>query len=1213
VARRALRAASSGAVKLRPHYGPPHVEHVIGGLAALVSPSRQLQCNASAEPSSPANSFVSHELRDAHARVWLIRDVAQDAPNPVNSGFAAIAQLFPIEVRNRALGYVGRQAIQRIPTSDQNTLAARVTGTHEYVAAFKRSGNRLDYACSCPFFFEHAKACKHLFALSLQCVSSELVKNAATCASFSPNGDILKSLGEELDEPDDHDELDHEHKDSFGRPLVGVRIGQRSSSWRDLAARAATHHDADEHGKIELLYFLTPGLGPNETTLAVGQRQVGAAADTFRSVERLEPDAFLYDLDRELYGLLPASLTAHQYYPPSNLRRIILTPFTAPSVLRKLAQSGRCRVVPSDLRRERDLAWFCFSRGEHVSQRRRQEPGYDFGSMLAWPLLSFEDPEEYRLLLKLIEQDKKGPKSARMFEIEPELFLDGERRSVWSVRYVHTDGTLILGSELLRCAATDTPWLIALLTQPTLGHLTEAEIPEFVERVLGRRGVSEVILPADYERVERQAPTALLELEAPGGRKLRGRVSFDYGERQIPAEQASPVMIEGCRVWERDRDAERDAFDLLRRLGFVGKLLGNSRTPNLGVAIEEKRVAIAIRELLAVGWLVRAEGKRYRSAKGFAIEVDSGIDWFEVKGSAKFDGADLPFPKLLAAIKHKQHVVDLGDGSFGVLPEEWMQRWGLVAELSAEKGDTLRFSSRQIGLAEALLSALPEDGSGARGLRALERKVSEFRSVEAVSPPQGFIGTLRPYQAQGLGFLTTLGKLGFGVCLADDMGLGKTIQVLAYLLAAHQRRGKTKPTLVVVPRSLLSNWRDEASRFTPELSIRTHWGPDRLRKKEALSAPGVVLTTYGTLRLDIALFGEVDFGCVVLDEAQAIKNKHSTTSKCAKLLSAERRIAMSGTPVENHLGELWSLFEFLNPGLLAELPALRRALESSKPSEQVLKLVRTLVRPFVLRRTKREVAKELPERVEQTLLVDLEPGERALYDELFVHYQASIAKKVAQSGVERATPHLLEALLRLRQAACHPGLIDKNRRGESSSKVDCLLERLRALREEGHRALVFSQFTSLLSIVRERLTDEQIPFEYLDGKTRDRAACVERFQSDPSIGVFLISLKAGGVGLNLTGADYVFILDPWWNPAAEAQAIDRAHRIGQTRNVIAYRLLAKGTVEERVAQLQTQKRDLVAGILGGDQALSSRLTRGDLEALLSLTSPSGLPLDAVDR
>jgi SNF2 family DNA or RNA helicase len=317
------------------------------------------------------------------------------------------------------------------------------------------------------------------------------------------------------------------------------------------------------------------------------------------------------------------------------------------------------------------------------------------------------------------------------------------------------------------------------------------------------------------------------------------------------------------------------------------------------------------------------------------------------------------------------------------------------------------------------------------------------------------------------------------------------------------------------------------------------------------------------------------------------------------LVKAEHRLALSGTPIENHLGELWSLFEFLNPGLLGRSSPLSTGAGRAKVDDVTRDLVARALRPLLLRRTKAQVAPELPERVEQTLYVDLERRERELYDELRDHYRAALLRRIDRDGMGRSTMHVLEALLRLRQAACHPGLIDKHRAGEQSSKLDLLFDRLRDVGEEGHKALVFSQFTTLLGIVRRRLDEEKIPFEYLDGRTRDRSARVERFQGDPKCGLFLVSLKAGGLGLNLTAAEYVFLLDPWWNPAVEAQAIDRAHRIGQTRAVFAYRLIAKDTVEERVTDLQQQKRELADAILRADGSLIGGLRREDLELLLS--------------
>jgi SNF2 family DNA or RNA helicase len=407
-------------------------------------------------------------------------------------------------------------------------------------------------------------------------------------------------------------------------------------------------------------------------------------------------------------------------------------------------------------------------------------------------------------------------------------------------------------------------------------------------------------------------------------------------------------------------------------------------------------------------------------------------------------------------------------------------------------------------------------------------------------------------------------------------------------------------TLIVVPRSLVFNWKSEAARFAPKLKVLDHTGLGRQGSSSSFKDYDIVLTTYGTLRMDAALLAEFRFDTCILDESQAVKNAETDTAKAVRLLQADHRLALSGTPVENHLGELWSLFDFLNPGMLGRTGLFGRTAGTARTLEpETRDLLAQAVRPFILRRTKDQVAKDLPAKTEQTIYCDLESEQRALYDELREHYRQSLLSRVNTLGLKRTKIQVLEALLRLRQAACHPGLIDKKRAEESSAKLEALLPQLQELVEEGHKVLVFSQFTSLLALVRSRLDKQGLQYEYLDGRTRDRAERVERFQTDADCKLFLISLKAGGVGLNLTAAEYVFLLDPWWNPAVEAQAIDRTHRIGQSKPVFAYRLIARNTVEEKVLELQKSKRELADAILGGEGRVLADLKREDLELLLS--------------
>jgi len=431
------------------------------------------------------------------------------------------------------------------------------------------------------------------------------------------------------------------------------------------------------------------------------------------------------------------------------------------------------------------------------------------------------------------------------------------------------------------------------------------------------------------------------------------------------------------------------------------------------------------------------------------------------------------------------------------------------------------------------------------------------------------------------------------------MGTGKTVCTLAFLQSLEERDPDGPASLIVMPRSLLFNWEREAATFTPDLRVAVHHSAVRSLNPAQFDRYDLVLTTYGTMLRDIELLRRYRFRYVILDESQAIKNPLSETAKAARLLNARRRLALTGTPVENSTLELWSQFAFLNPGLLGNLDYFRETFVTpieKKQSADAAQFLRKLVYPFILRRTKDQVAPELPPRSERVLEVEMEPAQRRLYIKQRDYYRALLLGLIDNAGIDNARMQVLEGLLRLRQICNHPRLIEPDFRG-SSGKFELLIETLETLAAEGRKALVFSQFVQMLTLIREALDARRIPYAYLDGQTRQRQQEVDRFQSDETLPFFLISLKAGGVGLNLTAADYVIHVDPWWNPAVEMQATDRTHRIGQEKPVFVYKLVTRDSVEEKILHLQNRKRELVEQLITADASMLKALTREDVEAL----------------
>ncbi|MBX2814040.1 MAG: DEAD/DEAH box helicase [Myxococcales bacterium] len=687
----------------------------------------------------------------------------------------------------------------------------------------------------------------------------------------------------------------------------------------------------------------------------------------------------------------------------------------------------------------------------------------------------------------------------------------------------------------------------------------------------------------------------------PKIRRSTTEVVFGYDDLQVSQQDtySGIVVADEKRILFRDFAKERS---WLRRLITAGV---ESTIDNTFVVKSSVVPGLELK-MVELGANIQREGVCLRKAGQSRLQLNSGPGWFELDGQIDFSGMLVELNSVLSVVQDGSHRISLPDGSEGILSPTEVRRLRALSGLGRKHEGKLRFAYSQAILLDALVSDQP---SVLRD-ETFDQTVENLRGDLVISThkePESFNGTLRSYQQLGLGWMLVMKRLSLGGCLADDMGLGKTVQVLALLAMTHLHPEETPEldqispsttyhcSLVVAPRSLVFNWRQEAARFIPDLRVVEYTGQSRTSQLEGLEKADVLVTTYGTLRRDADILATINFDFVILDEAQTIKNHSAQVSKACRALQCRHRLALSGTPVENDVSELWSIFEFLNPGMLGSRSDFVRLAQGD-----ALHLVARGLAPLLLRRRKTDVLAELPEKTELTVYCDLSSQERQQYEALRARYRKEIDKKAASNGASSLRTDVLEALLRLRQMACHAGLINDEHRTETSTKLETLISHLQEVVAEGHKALVFSQFVKLLTIVRTRLEAEGIPYAYLDGQIRDKKSVVEHFQNDSndSCPVFLISLRAGGLGLNLTAADYVFILDPWWNPAVEAQAIDRAHRIGQTRPVFAYRYIARNTVEEKILALHKDKRALAEAIMGGEGQRTGKLSLDELRLLL---------------
>ncbi len=682
-------------------------------------------------------------------------------------------------------------------------------------------------------------------------------------------------------------------------------------------------------------------------------------------------------------------------------------------------------------------------------------------------------------------------------------------------------------------------------------------------------------------------------------------LSFNYDHYQFRFDSfAAPAYVylekqEDSWVFHkirRDLDEEKRILFLLKELGLDLRSGRISRSRN-EILTWLQLHALELRE---EGILVKqneTDPRQYfLGYSSIDIRIEENNDWFDIRAMVKFGEFEIPFIRLRNLILDNKREFILPNGQVAVIPEEWFVRYSELFDFAElEDGEHLILRKHHLSLVQNL---------GEEGLArtVISRKLERLRHFEEIgdkSLPKGFIGTLRPYQKAGYDWMHFLRDFRLGGCLADDMGLGKTVTTLAFLQSVKEENPE-HPSLLVMPTSLVYNWQLEAKKFTPDLRILVHFGSMREKTADSFSSYDLVIVSYGVLRLDIEFIKHFRFNYAILDESQAIKNAASHIFKAVMDLNTANRLILTGTPLENSTLDLWSQMTFINPGLLGSLSFFRNFYQNpieKQKNEEVQKRLFGRIKPFMLRRHKSQVATELPEKIETVHFCHMTESQEKLYEETKSYFRNLIMEGIENKGINQSHMLVLQGLNKLRQLANNPLMVDEAYEGDSGKDRD-VMHKLRDVAEEGYKSLVFSQYVKHLTLVRKQLDEEGIKYCYLDGSTRNRQELVDQFQQDPDVRVFLISLKAGGVGLNLTAAEYVFLLDPWWNPAIEAQAVDRAHRIGQVNTVFTYKFITRNSVEEKILALQEAKRQLFDDLITTEESFMKSLTHEDILSLL---------------
>jgi SNF2 family DNA or RNA helicase len=683
-------------------------------------------------------------------------------------------------------------------------------------------------------------------------------------------------------------------------------------------------------------------------------------------------------------------------------------------------------------------------------------------------------------------------------------------------------------------------------------------------------------------------------------------LSFKYGKHTFRGDNSAPVGVAHEKEEDsyhyyrikRNLESEKKYAHTLVKLSLPLKPFRCSVEKTHAFSwLNENRV-----NLLNLGFEVsqpKNNDKKYFVGKAVIdLEVKENIDWFDIHARIYFGEFEISFKELRKLILKKKVEFKLPNGEIAIIPDAWLVKYGDLFALSQSEEKTEKPVLKKHHF--SLLKDLQENNLAKVQMSDRIRSLDTFTGIKNYDLPPGFLGELRPYQKVGYNWLRFLNEFSLGGCLADDMGLGKTVQTLA-LLKWESQKEDPGTSLIIMPTSLIYNWEMEAAKFAPGLKLLNYTGSNRKKDTAGFGRYDVVITSYGITRLDAELLQRFRFNYIILDESQVIKNPSSNIAKAVMQLQSRYKLTLTGTPLENTTMDLWSQMNFINPGLLGAQTFFKNEFLNpieKKGDEQKAKKLHAIIKPFVLRRLKSQVATDLPEKTENIHYTNMTPDQEKKYEEIKALYRERILNEIEKQGLNNSKLTLLEGLTRLRQLSNHPRMTDQNYKGDSG-KMEDLSHMIENAILEGHKLLIFSQFVKHLDLVREMLKSKKITYCYLDGSSVDRKEQVDRFNKDESVRVFLISIKAGGLGLNLTEADYVFILDPWWNPAVEQQAIDRAYRIGQKKKVFTYKFITRNTVEEKILQLQKRKQKLSDSLITTEETIIKTLTREDIELLLS--------------